>query len=267
MLEEGTEAILTSEGFSAYLRMMARFHAYSFNNVILIHTQKPDATAVSSYDRWQEFGRQVKKGEKGIKIFFPMFAIVERENPDTGEMERVRKVRSFGIGNVFDVSQTEVDPLPKTPSIVEDVGVTDASQAVNLRLSRFLIDEGVRMESLPIAGEARGFWDPVHNRIVIRSDDTSPFSITRTGTLVHEAAHREAGHRGHVDRRDAEAVAEGSAYVVLQHFGIDTGQKSFPYIAGWARDKDVLRRNLNEIQTIATQIISVIAGALPRNRC
>jgi len=118
-LEQGTEAILTSEGFRTYLTMAAKFHRYSFQNTILIMTQKPEATLVNSYERWKQLGRQVVKGEHGIKIFYPTFRKVEETDPDTGETTEARRLASFGVGNVFDVSQTEGESLPDLPDVRE----------------------------------------------------------------------------------------------------------------------------------------------------
>src|SRR5215213_9316364 len=132
-LEEGTEAILTSEGFAAYLKTLAKFHSYSFTNVLLIQTQRPDATLVNSYARWKRLGRQVTKGETGIRIFFPIFRT--GEDPLTGEEER--HLVSFGIGSVFDIAQTEGDPIPDAPPVTELTGTDDVATALNLKLSRF----------------------------------------------------------------------------------------------------------------------------------
>src|SRR5215211_2222662 len=256
-LEEGTEAILTSDGFAAYLRTLAKFHSYSFANVLLIDAQRPDATLVNSYARWKQLGRQVLKGETGIRIFFPIFRT--GEDPITGEEER--HLVSFGIGTVFDVAQTEGEPLPDAPAVTELTGTDDASTALNLKLSRFLIDEGLTLSSEPMHGGKRGTWNPTTRTIAVRtSTAVSPFAIGPTKTLAHEAAHYLADHRGAVPRDDAECVAEGAAYVTMQHFGLDTGTTSFPYLAGWAKDNQVLRRNLAEVQQVATRLITAIEG-------
>lgn len=256
-LEEGAEAILTSEGFAAWLATLAKFHGYSFNNVTLIHAQRPDATLVNSYGRWQALNRQVRKGERGIKIFFPVFRKVE--DPETREEER--KLVSFGIGAVFDLAQTDGDPLPDAPAVTEDTGTDDTATTVNLKLSRFLMDEGIRLSTEPMAGSMRGSWSPTGRKIALRaSAEVGPFAVGPTRTLVHEAAHFLADHRGRIDRRDAEAVAEGSAYATMGHFGVDVGETSFPYIAGWARDAEVLRRNLGEIQKVSNALITAIEG-------
>jgi antirestriction protein ArdC len=222
LLEEGTEAILTSEGFRAYLTMAARFHRYSFQNTILIMTQKPEAMLVNSYERWRALGRQVIKGEHGLKIFYPTFRKVEETDPDTGERREARRLASFGVGNVFDISQTEGDPMPEPPDVREHLETDDTATAVHLKLSRFLMDAGVRLSSEEMQGHRRGYWNPEQRVIAIRqAEEQSPFAVGCTRTLVHEAAHFLADHRGQVDRRDAEAVAEGSAFVTMSHFGLD----------------------------------------------
>lgn len=256
-LEQGTEAILNSEGFAKYLQTLSRFHSYSFNNVILIHAQRPDATLVNSYQRWKQLDRQVKKGERGIRIFFPIFR--PGEDPETGE--EVKNLVSFGIGSVFDVQQTEGESLPEPPAVTELTGTDDKATALQLKLSRFLIDEGITLSSEEMHGHRRGYWSPEQRKIALRKPESvSPFAIGPTRTLAHETAHFLADHRGNINRDDAECVAEGAAYVTLHHFGMDTGVTSFPYLAGWARDKEVLRRNLNEIQKISNSLITAVEG-------
>lgn len=260
-LEAGTEAILTSDGFQAYLAMAAKFHRYSFQNTILIMVQQPEATLVNAYDRWKQLGRQVKKGEHGIKIFYPTFRKIEESDPDTGETRDVKRLASFGIGAVFDVSQTEGEPLPEPPDVREHLETDDKATAVHLKLARFLMDDGVTLSSEEMHGHARGYWQPDKRLIALRrAEDRSSVAIGPTRTLVHEAAHYLADHRGQIDRRDAEAVAEGSAFVTMRHFDLDVGDASFPYIAGWAKGRDVLKRNLSEIQKVSSGLITAIEG-------
>jgi hypothetical protein len=266
-LERGVAQLVTSEGFQAYLRMQARFHAYSFGNVLLIHAQRPDATLVNSYRRWQDLGRQVRKGEKGIAIFVPY----KRTEPDPDTGLPVEVVTGFGLGSVFDVAQTEGEPLPAPPPIGEDTSSSGVARALNLRLSRWLIDEGLRLESKDFPGHAAGFYHPTKRQIVVRrsvieDEDGAahplgdPLNVQRTKTLVHEAAHYVADHRGTIDRRDAETVAEGAAFVVLARHGLDTSGYSFPYLATWVRDVAVLKRNLAAIQQTANILIGAVAG-------
>jgi antirestriction protein ArdC len=268
-LQRGVEGIMTSEGYQAYLKTMAKFHQYSFANSLLIHAQNPDATRVAGYRKWQELGRQVRKGEKAIKIFVPFKR--KEIDPDTGE--EGYRVTGFGLGNVFDVASTDGEPLPERPSAIESEEVTEVSREVNKRLSRWLIDEGVQMESKEIHGNAKGYWSPRDRKIVIRRGPTEideetgeeyllvdPLNITKTKTLVHEAGHFVANHNGEVDRKDAEVVAESTAFVTMNHFGLDTGDYSFPYLASWAENPQRLRANLSEVQRVSNVLISAIEG-------
>lgn len=161
-------------------------------------------------------------------------------------------------GSVFDVSQTEGEPLPESPSITEDVSTNDVSQAVNLKLSRWVIDQGLRMESIPINGHAHGFYSPRKKRIGIRlTPQVSPFTVARTKTLAHETTHYLADHKGDGDRHDAEMVAEAPAFVAMNHFNLDTGDYSFHYLTGWAEDKEHLHTNLEEIRRIIRAVEGV----------
>lgn len=281
LLEQGIEGILDSEGFANYLRTMARFPTYSAKNVALIMAQRPEATQVAGYKAWQALGRQVRKGEKGLCIFVPHRVRVresleegQSKRPDgEGENETTQLISGFGLGRVFDIAQTDGEPLPEPPAPEELAESVDVAREVNLRLSRWLIDEGVTVESKQIHGHAKGYWQPARNAIVIRSDRVTdeetgettplsdPFSPGKTKTLAHEAAHYLADHRGAIDRRDAETVAEGAAFVVLARYGIDTGAYSFPYVARWAEDKVVLRRNLAEVQGVPAGLIAGIEEA------
>jgi len=269
-LEQGVEDLVTAEGFQAYLRMQARFHPYSFGNVLLIAAQRSDATLVNSYRRWQSLGRQVRKGEQGIRIFVPYRRTAS--DPETGEP--IDRVTGFGLGTVFDVTQTDGAPLPTPPPISEDTSSHGVARAVNRRLSQWLIDEGLLLESKEFPGNASGFYNPTKRQIVIRrsvgcDEDgqeyqlVDPLNVQKTKTLVHEAAHYVADHRGGIDRRDAETVAEGAAFVVMAHHGLDTAGYSFPYLATWAQDTAVLKRNLTAIQQSAATLIGAIDQTPP----
>src|SRR3954453_5026039 len=116
-LERGIETILTSEGYWQYLATMSRFHGYSFNNVALIMAQRPEATRVAGFQTWKSMDRFVKKGETGIKIMVPYKAKIEQEDDDP-----LYVIRGFGVGTVFDVSQTDGRPLPEPPKVKEPEG-------------------------------------------------------------------------------------------------------------------------------------------------
>lgn len=265
LLERGIEGILDSEGFANYLRTMARFHTYSFNNVALIVAQRPEATRVAGYKSWQALGRQVRKGEKGLIVFVPHRKRV-REGLETDQQAQqaageqataqAHTITGFGLGRVFDIAQTEGEPLPEPPAAqaLNGEGESEIGTRIDRRLSGFLIEEGVRLSSED-TGRANGYYRPADRFIAISNQLSGD---QRTKTLVHEAAHYLADHRGTVTREDAETVAESSAFVVLAHYGIDAGSYSFPYVARWAQDKAVLRRNLSEVQGVAAGLIAGI---------
>jgi antirestriction protein ArdC len=252
-LEQGIEAILTSDGYRQYLDTMSRFHGYSFNNCLLIMAQRPEATMVAGFNRWKEMGRFVRKGEKGMKIFVPHRVKVA----DTDEGDEQSIVRSFGVGTVFDVSQTDGRPLPEPPGVRELIGEDAASAHVTNRLTGFLLQEGITL-SRADTGNAKGYYAPRRREIVLSREIHGD---QEAKTLTHETAHYLANHRGQIDRADAETVAESAAYVVMQHQGVDTGEYSFVYVARWAQDMKVFRRNLAEVQQISDRLILVIGDA------
>lgn len=270
-LQAGVECILTSDGYQNYLRTMAKFHQYSWSNSLLIWAQNPEATQVAGYRRWQELGRQVRKGEQSIKIFVPHKRKVHDEEADEDRVV----VKGFGIGSVFDLSQTDGEPLPEKPPLLDIPDDQPMSHEVNHRLSRFGINEGYLMESKDFPGAARGFWNPAKRQICIRrsayvDEDTGeerylmdPLSPTKTKTLAHELGHAIANHSGADDRGDAEVVAESAAYVALNRFGIDSANYSFGYIAGWGGDMERIRRNLADVQRVANVLIAAIDGNKP----
>ena len=251
-LEAGIGTILDGEGFARYLRALARFHSFSANNVLLILAQNPAATRVAGYKTWQDLGRQVRKGERGLVILVPLARRVRDE--EGGEEER-RVVTGFGIGHVFDLAQTDGEPLPAPPAAAAITTATDRGAALWSALEGWLTAQGVGV-TLADCGRPNGYYRPATRAIVVherlRGTDGS------TKTLAHEAAHHVADHHALVPAEDAETVAESAAYVVLHHFGLDAGAYSFPYVARWAEDKAVLRRNLDAIRQAAGAIIDGI---------
>ncbi len=253
-LEQGIETILTSEGYRDYLAAMSRFHGYSFNNVALIMAQRPEATRVAGFQTWRSMDRFVKKGEKGIKIMVPYKAKIDREDDDP-----LYVIRGFGVGTVFDVSQTDGKPLPEPPMVKEPQGEHEEAERIKTALTRHALESSITIVR-DFHGEQRGYWHPTRREIGIRADLTG---ISEAKTTAHEVAHFLADHRGNVARDDAENVAESAAYVTLMHEGIDTSEYSFGYIAGWAKDMSVFRRNINEVQKISHQMIEIVGDDCP----
>jgi len=249
-LERGIAATLTSDGFAHYLRAMSRFPTYSPNNVALIHAQRPDAIRVAGYRAWQVLGRQVRKGERGIRIIAPCRTRVETEEQGL----RTTIITGFTVRTVFDFAQTEGDPLPVPPihgALVGDATMTDV---VRTELVAWLKSQGATVTRTD-TGRANGYYLPRTREIAVHRDLVG---LREVKTLVHEAAHFVADHCGNVKWEDAETVAESAAYVTLAHFGLDTSGYSFGYVAHWAREMTVFRRNVAAIQQTAQQLIVAI---------
>ncbi len=252
-LERGIAAILDGEEFARYLTTLARFHMYSPNNVAMIHAQRRDATRVAGYRAWQTLGRQVRKRERGIRIVVPHRARVAPAEDDRQEQEIVT---GWGIGYVWDVAQTIGEPLAVPPIHGALTGDVTVAEVVREELTGWLRREGVTLVQRD-TGRANGYYLPRTREIAIHHHLAG---IRELKTLVHEAAHFAADHCGGVRWEDAETVAEGAAYTVLSHFGLDTSGYSFGYVAEWARDLAVVRRNLAAIQQVAHRLIVAIEG-------
>lgn len=252
-LEHGIDSILSSEAFASYLHMLGRFHSYSFGNVLLIRAQRPEATRVAGYRKWSELGRQVRKGERGIKILVPFKhkAVPAEEN---GEDDVI--IKGFGVGTVFDVAQTDGDPLPDPPEVERLDGASDDG----MRLFVDLIDY-LELQNVSVAREntqpANGYFDPLHRRVAL---DVDLSGDQATKTLTHETCHVVAGHTLGMNSRDVETVAESAAFVVLNHYGLDSSGYTFPYVASWAQDRTILKRNLGAVQQTAHRIIVDLEG-------
>ena len=270
-LETGVQEIFTSGKFQEYLSFLAKFHDYSFGNVILIAMQKPDASLVAGYGDWlKKHHRYVKKHEKGIKILAPIISKKRKDKDaetdakdgqqtdDKDENQKV--VCAFKIVTVFDVSQTDGEPLPS-------LGVEELTGTVD-RFNGFM----AALESVspvPIAYEqidsgAHGYFSPRENRIAIQ-DGMSQLQTAKT--TVHEVAHAvlHAWPNGEKpkdgpDRHSKEVQAESVAYVVCQHYGLDTSDYSFGYVAGWSTGQEVkeLKASLDVIRKTSHELISAI---------
>ena len=259
-LDEGITSILDSDAFAHYLAVMSRFHQYSFGNILLILAQRSDATHVAGYRRWQSLGRQVRKGEQGIRILVPHRRVVELEEGEEGEEgEEMTIVQGFGVGSVFDITQTDGEPLPEPPAAQAIREATDTGAALYGALERYVTAQGITLVREELS-RGYGYYAPARQRIGIdrRLDDDQA-----TKTLAHETAHAVADHRGGIARADAETVAESAAYVVLGHYGIDSSGYTFPYVARWAENRAILRRNLAAIQQTSH---TIIAGIEDRDR-
>ena len=271
-LEKGVQDVFSSSQYQELLNTMAKFPHYSVNNSILIMMQKPDATLVQSYTGWKKMGRFVKKGEKGIRILAPAPFKLEKEMDKVDESGKVvldkdgeavkEKVEinltAFKPVSTFDISQTEGEPLPQ-------IGVDELTGSIEGYQTLF---EAIKAASpVPIGFEdiasgAKGYFHTEENRIVINNGMSE---IQNVKTAIHEMAHAklhntEAQKDNKQSKNSKEVEAESVAYTVCQHYGIDTSDYSFAYVATWSKGKETpeLKESLNTIRDAAADLISKI---------
>jgi antirestriction protein ArdC len=278
-LEQGITELFDSERYKEYLRVMSKFHNYSFNNTLLIAMQKPDASLVAGFSAWKNnFGRNVMKGQKGIKIIAPSpFKIrqeVEKIDPHTQKPiigkdgkpvteEKEIKIPAYKVVSVFDVSQTEGKELP-------DIAVDELTGDVDRYKDFFAALE--KTSPVPIAfenieGGSHGYYHLEDKRIAINEGMSE---LQTLKTTIHEIAHAKLHdidlnapkdeQQPRVDRRTREVEAESVAYTVCQHYGLDTSDYSFGYVAGWSSGRELseLKSSLETIRSAAAEIINSI---------
>ena len=277
-LEQGVQAIFDSDRYKEFLTAMSKFHDYSMNNTILIAMQ--GGNLVMGFRQWEkEFDRHVKKGEKGIKIFAPapykVKKLVDKIDPETRKpmLDREGKaikeekeitVPAFKVINVFDISQTEGKEFP-------DLSVKPLLADVEQYEDFFAALE--KASPVPIAFEqitngANGYFSLTDKRIAIKEGVSE---LQAVKTAIHEIAHAKLHdvdlnappeEQNRVDRHTREVEAESVAYTVCQHFGLDTSDYSFGYVAGWSSGKEMteLKASLETIQATAKELITEIEG-------
>lgn len=253
-LDKGVRELFASGRWQDYLAFLSRFHRYSVNNTIAIYLQRPDASLVASFSDWQKQGRQVKKGEKGIRIIAPhTYADID---PQTGE-EKQRL--AFHLAHCFDVSQTAGRELPQNPA--HDLSGTVAGYDSLVDAIRSVSPAPVSFQKLD--GSTHGYFSPRTNDIVISTGLSDRQTVK---TLIHEIAHAHLHSQGadeeKADQRTREVQAESVAYAVCRYLGIDSSDYSFGYIAGWSKDKTLpeLRASVDAV----TQAADAIIGDLER---
>lgn len=238
-----------SESLTAYLATMARFHQYSFGNIMLIAIQRPDATHVAGFNAWKKLGRYVKKGEKGIVIIAPM--IIKKKDDEQRDGDEPTILR-FKAAYVFDVSQTEGEPLP------EFARVGGNPNGSTERLRTLVRDQGIELEYVETLYGADGVSAGGKIQLIDSLTPAEEFS-----TLVHELAH-EMLHKG--DARNGstktirETEAEAVAFVVCQAIGLETTTAAADYIQLYNGNKATLATSLDRIQHTATAILQAITG-------
>ena len=278
-LEQGITELFDSERYKEYLQVMSKFHNYSFNNTLLIAMQKPDASLIAGFNAWKNnFGRNVMRGEKGIRILAPSpYKIrqeVEKKDPQTGKTvigsdgkpvteTKEIQIPAYKVVAVFDVSQTEGRELPA-------IGANELTGDVEQYEDFFAALEKtspVPMGFEKIDGTAHGYYHLEEKRIAI---DEGMSQLQNLKTAIHEIAHAKLHdidlnapeQPDRPDRRTREVQAESIAYTVCQHYGLDTSDYSFGYVAGWSSGRELaeLKASLETIRATAAEIINTIDG-------
>ena len=282
-LEQGITELFDSERYKEYLKVMSKFHNYSFRNTVLIAMQKPDASLVAGFSAWKNnFGRNVMKGQKGIKIIAPSPYKVKQEmkkiDPHTQQPiigkdgkpvteEKEITIPAYKVVSVFDVSQTEGKELP-------DIAVDELTGDVERYRDFFAALEKtspvpIGFEQIP--GSSHGYYHLEDKRIAIQEGMSE---LQTLKTAIHEIAHAklhdidlnapENEQQPRVDRRTREVEAESVAYTVCQHYGLDTSDYSFGYVAGWSSGRELseLKSSLETIRSAAAEIINSIDETL-----
>jgi antirestriction protein ArdC len=245
LIESAARELLTSDGWRRYAETRAAFHSYSIGNVMLIAMQRPDATRVAGFRKWQELGRQVRKGERSIRILAPHTGT--RTNDRTGEDETFVYFRAVPV---FDIAQTDGEPIPDPPC---EPLTGDSHVSLLPRLEQFGKSIGWMIETGD-TGHADGYAAPREQRIRISDRLTEP--NRRVRTLVHELIHAlGVGYAEH-GREVAEVLTETAAFVACRSLGLDTGGMSVPYVAGWGEsgDLDAIRTYAELVDSMARQI-------------
>lgn len=280
-LESGVEELFTSNRYQEFLKTMAKFHNYSFNNTMLIAMQRPDATLVTSYKNWQSMGRQVMKGEKGITIIAPApykkmkekEVLDENQRPIMGtdgkpKTEQVEvTVPHFKAVTVFDIAQTSGEPIQTLAPELLTAAVQDFDSF--MQAIQKISPVPIRFDE--IDGNANGYYHNADKEIVIKKGLSESQTLK---TAIHETAHAKLHDREIMeslgvekDRLTKEVEAESVAYCVCSSFGLDTSDYSFPYIAGWSSSRemkemkasmDVIRKTAGEMIDRLTEELEII---------
>lgn len=263
-LEEGVRTFFSSERYTQYLDVMSRFYKYSLNNQILIAAQKPEATYVAGFNAWnRNFERHVRKGERAIYILAPQKIKIDVKTGETdinGEaITEKKEILTFRPVPVFDVSQTEGKKLPEL--ISELTGTVE-------NYDEFMMAAAVaapfHINIQEVTTEAKGWCDYVSENIVLKAGMSE---LQTVKTALHETAHarihapKDAGNKS---REQKEVEAESIAYTVCRHFGLDTSEYSFGYVAAWAgsQETEVLKSCLETIRSESVEMIEIIEGVM-----
>jgi len=268
-LAQGVEALRTSETWAAYLRFCASFHRYSISNLLLILLQAPEASHVAGYRAWQAKGRQVRKGERGIRILGTgTVKVSAEEDEETGEVVEGRR-RVFFPVSVFDIAQTDLMEGHEDTSTVARRLTGDDEQGILSRVVDYLTASGVPVEFRAIANGANGYTTPADEKAgqpvrVVIEERNDPAQQAKTA--IHEAAHIILGHLADdyaeyvAHRGRYEVEAESVAYVVAGLLGLDSSDYSTGYVATWAEraEADVIKETAGRVLAAVHTIVEAL---------
>ena len=252
LITQATDTLITeleagkSEQLQAYLAAIGRFHRYSMGNAILIWLQMPTASRVAGFHTWRQLRRQVRKGEHGIAILAPIVHRLAKEHQE----EKEEKIVAFRAAHVFDITQTDGEPLPGFARVKGEPGV------YRQRLHEFLASRGIAIEFSRLHGSVQGM--SMGGKIVVREDlpPAEQFSVA-----VHETAHELLNHHGksrEIPKTVRETEAEAVAFVVSGAIGLECNTAASDYIKIYDGKKDTLLASLERIRSVATEIIGAI---------
>ncbi len=268
-MKEGVKNYFNSDTYKAFLNTMSKLNNYSLNNLFLIVAQNPKASAVASFKAWKSFDRHVKKGEKALKIWAPYQVTRkdEKGKPVLNKKGQEVKDTRFRLVPVFDVSQTEGKELPQP---VYELEGTHQDYANLYRAAKeTAAAKGIAFEISREPMEAHGFYSPTDSKIVIRAGMSERETLS---TIFHEMAHADLHNPKslegqHLTRTTKELQAESVAYVVANHYGLDTSSYSFGYLAGWSKEPDSLadlEAQLSIVQQEAKDLIQRLDTAFEK---
>lgn len=268
-LKEGVKDYFNSDTYKIFLQTMSKFNNYSLNNLFLIVAQKKDASAVASFNAWKKLGRHVQKGQKALKIWAPYQVTRkdEKGQPVLDKKGQEVKDTRFRLVPVFDVSQTEGKELPKP---VYELEGTHQDYANLYRAAKETAAvKGVLLEISKEPMEEHGYYSPAENRIVIRAGMSERETLS---TIFHEMAHADLHNPKALEgqkltRTNKELQAESVAYVVANHYGLDTSSYSFGYLANWSNEPDSLadlEAQLSIVQKEAADLIKRLDTAFEK---
>ncbi len=263
LLAENVARLMDSETFKEALKFKSRFYRYSFNNCLLIYLQCPTATYVAGYKTWQQLGRQVRKGEKGISILAPIVKKLETgaQGEGVGKGDGVQKrLVGFKSASVFDVQQTDGEPVPELPRPERLTGDSTGIQLTLKALETYATERGFPVRREALQGNALGKFSLTSKAITLR-DDLEPLQELKT--LVHELAHalmhRDISPQS-TKRHLCELEAESCAFLVCHSLGLDTSRYSFAYLANWADEPAELLPAAEKASRTADAIVETLRG-------